>query len=102
LAFSLTIVSAYIEEISQIYYSHLRPLIIREQKAEILGSLCTQLNTASASHAAFNDVRMLALQDAQARLVFIVLEYVRTDIENYVPTSPDLNYPERLKGMLDR
>lgn len=36
------------------------------------------------------------LEDIQGRLVYRMQTYIRTDIEGYIPTDEDLDYPGKL------
>ncbi|KAH8549971.1 Sec34-like family-domain-containing protein [Umbelopsis sp. PMI_123] len=100
---------SYFELLLSYLYDYLRPRIIKENRIEVLSDLCNifQLQIIRDLEGAdVNNERSLAfsylvrniLQDAQGRLVFRAESYIHSDIEKYIPTTADLDYPNILQS----
>jgi hypothetical protein len=99
---------AFLEEMVDPFYDHLRPRTIHETQIQKLCELCTLIQTRymgdededepespQPQKLDFGHLIMPALEDAQSRLVFLTLTTIRNDIENYKPKPEDLDYPAR-------
>lgn len=98
---------AFLESICEPLYDHLRPRTIHESQMTKLCELCTLIQTRyieeddedeepqDANRLDFTALIQPALQDAQSRLVFLVMSSLRVDIEQYKPKPVDLEYPRK-------
>ncbi|KAF2099960.1 golgi complex component Cog3, partial [Rhizodiscina lignyota] len=99
----------FLEAMCEPLYDHLRPRTIHETQLLKLCELCTLIQTRymedededeedlDISRLDFAALIHPALEDAQARLIFLSLAVLRNDIENYKPKPEDLNYPARTR-----
>ncbi|OQV05207.1 hypothetical protein CLAIMM_09986 [Cladophialophora immunda] len=94
----------FLESICEPLYDHLRPRIIHENKLSKLCSLVTLLQTrylhdeeedgpTDLNQLDFSALIQPALEDAQTRLVFRALAFLREEIEMFRPKPEDLDYP---------
>ena len=96
--------------ISSELHNFLRPRVIHEASLDVLTELCDLLNGFLAPfspsvdapesidvYVAVRDAPRCILEDAQHRLSFRVQTFIRSEIQNYVPTPSDLDYPNILQ-----
>jgi len=100
---------SYLELLLSYLYDYLRPKIIHENRIEVLSELCNifqlhiirDLEGADVNRGrnlAFSYLVRNILQDTQGRLVFRAESYIHNDIEKYIPTTADLDYPNVLQS----
>ncbi|KAF2084506.1 Sec34-domain-containing protein [Saccharata proteae CBS 121410] len=97
----------FLEGICEPLYDHLRPRTIHETQLLKLCELCTLIQTrymeeededmspVESPRLDFAQLVHPALEDAQARLIFLSLAILRDDIEYFKPKPEDLDYPAR-------
>lgn len=100
---------AFLESICEPLYDYLRPRTIHEPQMTRLCELCTLIQTRymedededeeprEAVRLDFSALVQPALQDAQSRLVFLVMSSLRVDIEQYKPKPEDLEFPKKIR-----
>jgi hypothetical protein len=100
---------SFLEAMIEPLYDQLQPRTIHETQLLKLCELCTliqtrymedseddELESPQAPRLDFSVLIHPALEDAQTRLVFLVMATLRNDIEYYKPKPEDLNYPTRM------
>ncbi|KAF2144526.1 uncharacterized protein K452DRAFT_349625 [Aplosporella prunicola CBS 121167] len=97
----------FLEGMMEPFYDYLRPRTIHETQLVKLCELCTLIQTRymeeEEEEAELDDTVRLnfshlihpALEDAQARLIFLALAILRDEIEYFKPKPEDLDYPAR-------
>ena len=94
----------FLESMCEPLYDYLRPRIVHESRLSKLCSLVTLLQTRymhdeeedgapDLTQLDFSLLVQSALEDTQTRLLFRAQAMLREEIENYKPTSSDLEYP---------
>ena len=104
----------FLEGVCEPFYDYMRPRTIRETQILKLCELCTLIQTkyigeedddADSPEGPRLDLALLihpALEDAQARLVFLAMTILRNDIEYFKPQASDLDYPGQLSRVKSR
>lgn len=102
----------FLESMCEPMFDHLRPKTIHETQLLKLCEMCTLIQTryieeeeedvdedvAQVPKLDFATIITPALEDAQARLIFLAMAILRADIENYKPKPEDLNWPARARA----
>lgn len=101
----------FLESMCEPMFDYLRPKTIHETQLLKLGELCTLIQTRYMEQEEDEDEEEIeqpaklnfaslispALEDAQARLIFLAMAMLRADIENYKPKPADLDWPARAR-----
>ncbi|ESN93408.1 hypothetical protein HELRODRAFT_88759 [Helobdella robusta] len=93
-----------LESLCMLLYDALRPLIIHVIHMESLTEICSIFQDELVDNPghtqnkfkSFKKICSQMLQDVQERLVYRTNIYIKNEILNYVPSSGDLAYPEKL------
>ena len=92
-------------QLSGLLYNTVRPQLLAQKDLEVLCEVIQVLKSevieaAITPRAAFvgytEPVMHRMIQDAQERLILCMQKYIRDEIEGFVPTSADLDYPAKL------
>ncbi|GLD98258.1 hypothetical protein PINS_up006955 [Pythium insidiosum] len=92
-------------QLSGVLYSVIRPQLLVQKELEVLCEIVQVLQseiiesviTPRAAAVGFVEpVMHRMIQDAQERLILCVQKYIRDEIEGFVPTAEDLDYPNKL------
>lgn len=92
-------------QLSGLLYNNVRPQLIAQKDLEVLCEVIQVLRsevieaaiTPRASLVGFAEpVMHRMIQDAQERLILCMQKYMRDEIEGFVPSAEDLNYPAKL------
>ena len=97
-------------ELCSTMYNYLRPFLIHEVELDVLCQLIAVIQEEAAALGVggtaaegqsttgkiIGSVLSRLVQDAQERLIFCSITLIRDEVEQYAPTSLDLDYPQRL------
>ncbi|TDH69936.1 hypothetical protein CCR75_006251 [Bremia lactucae] len=99
--------SRFIFQLSGLLYNTMRPQFLAQKDMEILcegiqvlrSEVIEGLITPRIALVGYTEPVMLRMiQDAQERLILCMQKYIRDEIEGFVPSPSDLDYPTKLKA----
>ena len=96
--------SVLLGNLSNYFHESMRPRVIRESSFTQLTLLCEvffaqilqQSKDADAERVAYQAAMTGILEDVQNKLIFRGQEFVRSQVERFVPKPDDLDYPNKL------
>ena len=94
-------------QLSSLLYNTVRPQLLAQKDLEVLCEVIQVLKSEVIEAAITPRVAVVGyaepvmhrmIQDAQERLILCMQKYIRDDIEGFMPTAADLDYPVKLEA----